>query len=112
MRKEGATADDVVAALVAQSATFAEKSAYAQAKYIKKKREKYLVACIYRGDGPEVLFAQRWASRVPLRAPRTYFAERSATSTNYIIITERLSYASEAEHPRGKFEFACSEARP
>ena len=41
MRKEGATADDVVAALVAQSATFAEKSAYAQAKYIKKKREKY-----------------------------------------------------------------------
>ena len=74
-----------------------------------RKREKYLCACIYAQDGPEVLFAQRFAARVPVRAPRTYFAERCDRSTNFIIISERLPYATEAEHPRGVADRAGDE---
>ena len=64
------------------------------------KREKYLCACIYRSDAPEVLFAQRYYRRVPVKAPRTYFADRSERSTNFLMITECLPYATEAEHPK------------
>ena len=66
-----------------------------------RKREKYLCACVYRSDVSEVLFAQRYARRVPTQSPRTYFADRSEASTNFILISERLAYASETEHPRG-----------
>ena len=38
---------------------------------------------------------------MPTHSPRTYFADRSDASTNFIIISERLAYASEVEHPRG-----------
>lgn len=41
MLKDGASAEDMVSTIVANSATFAQKSAFAQAKYIKKKRQKY-----------------------------------------------------------------------
>lgn len=58
------------------------------------KREKYMCACMYRSDGPEVLVAQRYYNRLPVKAPRTYFADRCDLTTNFIIITECLEYAS------------------
>ena len=63
-----------------------------------RKREKYLCACIYAHDGPEVVFAQAFAKIVPMKAPRTYFADRCARTTNFIMITEKLDYATEVGH--------------
>ena len=42
-----------------------------------------------------VLFAQRLAHRCPVPAPKTYFADYSSQSTNFLIITERIEFASE-----------------
>ena len=61
-----------------------------------RKREKYLNACLYNSEGPEVAFAQKFYRRVPFRCARTYFADRCDATTNYIIITETLAFASEA----------------
>lgn len=66
-----------------------------------RKREKYMCACVYQQDGPEIAFAQRYAAEVPVRAPKTYFADRNAQSCNFILVTEKLAYASEAQHAVG-----------
>ena len=66
-----------------------------------RKREKYLNACIYKGEGPEVAFAQRFYRRVPFKVPRTYFADRCDETTNFIIITEALNFSNLEQHPRG-----------
>ena len=41
------------------------------------------------------------STQVPVKAPKTYYAERCDQSCNYIIITERLKYATSEQHPRG-----------
>jgi hypothetical protein len=38
---------------------------------------------------------------VPIKAPKTYFADRCADTTNFIMITERLPYAKRSDHPFG-----------
>ena len=53
-------------------------------------------------DEPEVRWAQKLAHKGPVAAPKTYFAEYSKASTNYLLITERIEFASEETHPRGK----------
>ena len=68
---------------------------------VERKREKYLNAVVYKSDGPEVTFAQKFASAAPVRCAQTYFADRNEATTNYILITECLEYASADEHPRG-----------
>ena len=61
---------------------------------VERKREKYLNAVVYKSDGPEVTFAQKFASVAPVRCAQTYFADRNEATTNYILITECLEYAS------------------
>jgi len=62
-----------------------------------KRRDKYIVACIYDMDRPEITFAQKFAARVPVSVPKTYFADRSAASTNFILISERIQFAQTAD---------------
>ena len=38
---------------------------------------------------------------MPVEAPKTYFADRNETSCNFILITEKLHYASDTLHPHG-----------
>ncbi len=67
-----------------------------------RKREKYLCACILVQDAAEVTFAQRFVERVPMRAPRTYFADRSELSTNFILVSELLEFAPSSSQSRGE----------
>ena len=46
LKKGGATADDVVRQLVANSATFQEKTVYAQEKYIRRKKQKHQTSVV------------------------------------------------------------------
>ena len=62
---------------------------------------KYLISCIYDSDASEVAFAQRFAARAPVRTPKTYFADRSSHSTNYLLIQERIAFAPPSAHPVG-----------
>lgn len=60
---------------------------------------KWFISGVIRHDEPEVRWAQRLAHKSPVPAPKTYFAEYSSASTNYILITERIEFASEELQP-------------
>ena len=66
-------------------------------------RDDLSLACLLAldQDRPEVLFAQRLAHLSPVAAPKTYFADYSSASTHFLIITERIEFASEEVHPPG-----------
>ena len=63
---------------------------------------KHFISCVIKHDQPEVRWAQRLAHKGPISAPKTYFAEYSSISTNYVLITERIEFADEERHPIGK----------
>lgn len=61
----------------------------------KLEQDRYLASIVLDQDRPEVYFAQRLAHLSPVPAPKTYFADYSSASTNFLIITERIEFASE-----------------
>jgi len=68
----------------------------------KLEQDRYIASIVLNQDRPEVSFAQRLAHLSPVPAPKTYFADYSSASTNFLIITERIEFASEEAHPPGK----------
>ena len=64
-------------------------------------QQKYLVSCILCHDEPEVRWAQLLASKSPVAAPKTYFAEYCKETTNFMLITERIEFADEEMQPPG-----------
>eukprot|EP00913_Durusdinium_trenchii_P017125 g16105.t1 len=55
--------------------------------------DRYFVSCMWNHDRPEIVFNIFLQDSVPFRVPKFYFGDISATTTNFILITETIDWA-------------------
>ncbi|CAK9101664.1 unnamed protein product [Durusdinium trenchii] len=69
--------------------------------------DRYFVSCMWNHDRPEIVFNIFLQDSVPFRVPKFYFGDISATTTNFILITETIDWAE-----GGKKVFSPGEIEP
>merc|ERR1719329_1644173 len=69
--------------------------------------DRYFVSCMWNHDRPEIIFYIWLEGMTPFRIPKFYFGDISASTTNYVLITECIPYAEV-----GKKDFAPFEIEP
>merc|ERR1719189_2808528 len=63
----------------------------------KKGSDRYYVSVMWGHDRPETIFNIWLAPFVPFKVPKMYFADISAISTNFILITEQVKFAEKGQ---------------
>lgn len=63
--------------------------------------DRYYVSCLWDHDRPEVVFNIWLSSCVPCRVPKFYFGDICTETTNFILITESVPFASGPPCPPG-----------
>jgi len=72
-----------------------------------KGSDRYYVSVMWGHDRPESIFNIWLAPFVPFKVPKMYFADISATSTNFILITEQVKFGE-----KGKKDFGPGDIEP
>merc|ERR1712190_222203 len=73
----------------------------------KKGSDRYYVSVMWGHDRPESVFNIWLAPYVPFKVPKMYFADISAISTNFCLITEQVKFGE-----KGKKDFQPGDIEP
>mmetsp|Transcript_11123 Transcript_11123/g.25321 ORF Transcript_11123/g.25321 Transcript_11123/m.25321 type:complete len:581 (-) Transcript_11123:120-1862(-) len=69
--------------------------------------DRYYVSCMWNHDRPEIIFNNWLEQTAPFRVPKFYYGDISASTTNFVLITESIQWS-----PKGKKEFKAGEVEP
>jgi len=69
--------------------------------------DRYFVSCMWNHDRPEIVFNVFLQDSAPFRVPKFYFGDISATTTNFVLITESIAWA-----PKGAKDLKPGEIEP
>jgi len=90
-----------------KDAPYLHKKLFAKLPHKPGGSDRYYVSCMWNHDRPEIVFNIFLQESVPFRVPKCYFGDISAATTNFVLITEALSWAE-----KGKKEFQPGEIEP